>query len=78
MVTCGEQAWCGQGGSRQSWDPMTLLAAVRGPAQVGCREEGANGRNLIDLRGNNHWSGTALNGTNQSYLVIKVTSEVTV
>ena len=70
------QAWCGEGGSRQSWDPLTLLAAVRGPAKVGCLEEGKGGRNVIDQRGNNHWRGTALNGTNQSYLVIKVKPQI--
>ena len=68
------QAWCGEGGSRQSWDPMTLLAAVRGPAMLGCRQEGTDGRNIIDQVGNNMWRGTEINGTNQTYLVIEVSS----
>ena len=67
------EAWCGEGGGRQSWDPITLLAAVRGAEAVGCQEEGRGGRNIIDQQGNNSWRLLALNGTNQSYLVMKVT-----
>ena len=69
------EAWCGEGGARQSWDPLTLLAAVRGPGSIGTEDEGKGGRNVIDQRGNNLWREVALNGTNQSYLVMKVTRQ---
>ena len=64
--------WCGEGGARQSWDPLTLLAAVRGPAGAGCVEEGSGGRNSVDQEGNNSWRDAALNGTSQSFLVMTV------
>jgi hypothetical protein len=56
---------------RFSWDPMTTLLAVRGPAAVGCAEcSNCDGHNTIDPQhGNNRWVRGAK--TNQSYVVLK-------
>ena len=54
---------------RFSWDPLTTLAAVRGPGGVACTVE-ASGANTVDpASGGNRW----VDGTprNESYLILR-------
>ena len=70
--------YLGPGRDHMSWDPLTTLAAVRGPAAVGCSECDAaadcNGVNSVDGGGNNTWHRSATSAsaprTNQTYLLL--------
>ena len=69
-----------------SWDPLTLVAAVRGVAgirfeefesgmflhtlHVSCHEEGFKGVNEVDQAGNNFWIEDVIGGSNHTYLSI--------
>ena len=69
-----------------SWDPLTLVAAVRGVAGIrfeefesgmflhalhfSCHEEGFNGVNEVDQAGSNFWIEDVVGGSNHSYLSI--------
>ena len=60
---------------RQSWDPLVVLVAVRGPAAANCTLMDVGGENSADDVGANYWTPpTARNGsaaTNQSVLVLR-------
>eukprot|EP00756_Hemistasia_phaeocysticola_P003975 Hpha_TRINITY_DN12563_c0_g1::TRINITY_DN12563_c0_g1_i1::g.50767::m.50767 len=63
--------YCGAGKSRFSWDPLTLIAAVRGPAGVGTHDcKDCAGHNYVNASsGTNAWKyGTA---SNQTYLILE-------
>jgi hypothetical protein len=61
--------YLGEGVDRPSWDPLTVLAAVRGAGAVGCRKEGKGGGNVVAEWGGNLWEeGRA---ANQTYLVLE-------
>ena len=62
--------YCGEGNNRSSWDPMTLVAAVRGAAGISCQETGNDGRNEVEYDGNNFWLEEAVGGSNQTYLLL--------
>ena len=57
---------------RSSWDPMTLVAAVRGAQGIGCEEIGHGGRNEVNEWGGNYWVEDAEGGSNQTYLKLNV------
>ena len=46
----------GPGRNRQSWDPIVVLAAVRGAAGVGAHKADQGGFNHVDDVGANTWS----------------------
>ena len=52
----------------QSWDPVTLLYAIRDAAAAGCHEEGQGGTNSIEFDGNNKWIPGS--SSNQTYLIL--------
>ncbi len=59
----------GAGKSRFSWDPLTTLVAVRGPAAAACSYSDEGGRNTVDAAtGTNKW----VDGppTNQTFLLL--------
>ena len=60
---------------RQSWDPLAVLVAVRGPAAANCTLIDEGGENVADEAGANYWTPPAAlrarNGTNQSVLVLQ-------
>ena len=64
--------WVGYGNSRSSWDPMTLVAAVRGGEGIGCEETGQGGRNEVNQWGGNYWVTDVEGGSNQTYLKLNV------
>jgi len=41
---------------RQSWDPLVIVAAVRGPEAVNMTEVDVGYRNLVDTDGANFWT----------------------
>jgi len=55
---------------RSSWDPLTLVAAVRGAAAVSCEETGVGGKNEVLEDGNNFWINDVEGGSNQTYLTL--------
>ena len=57
---------------RPSWDPLTLVAAVRSERGVGCEETGVGGRNEVEVDGHNVWVEEVDGGTNQTYLLLNV------
>merc|ERR1712137_253799 len=62
--------YVGYGNTRNSWDPLTTLVAVRGPEAAACSFcSNCEGRVAVDgTSGNNSWiSGPA---SNQTYLVL--------
>merc|ERR1719341_885429 len=63
--------YVGEGKDRSSWDPLTLVAAVRGASGIGCEEVGHNGINEVDFTGNNFWIDEVEGGSNQTYLLLK-------
>ena len=60
--------YLGPGVERPSWDPLTLLYAVRNAEAVGCHEAGQGGTNFVNQDGFNHWVPGTI--SNQSYLVL--------
>ena len=64
--------YCGHGINRPSWDPLTLVAAVRGAVGVSCQETGQGGFNEVDEEGNNVWIEEVFLGSNQTYLLLNV------
>jgi len=61
--------YVGQGENRYSWDPLTLLFAVRGAEAVGCVEVGQRGNNVVSEDGFNWWEEG--DESNQTYLVME-------
>ena len=55
--------------ARSSWDPLTTLAAVRGPEAVHMGTAGHGGTNHVDSHGANHWVPGETSG--QYYLTIR-------
>merc|ERR1712039_794708 len=62
--------FCGYGNTRPSWDPLTVLIAIRGvDSTTGCSVcKDCNGKNSVDANGNNQWIAGAF--ANQSYIVL--------
>ena len=58
------------GVARPSWDPLTTLFAVRGASEIGCKEEGFGGQNMVVEEGANLWS-MVNTGKNMTYLVLE-------
>ena len=54
---------------RQSWDPIVVVVAVRGPGGIYGHLTESGWRNRVDESGANHWAPTTLNDTLQSQFV---------
>ena len=64
--------WLGPGNGRCSWDPITVLIAVRGAGGVHCKEVDTGGHMTLDEAGHETWhEGT---GSNQSRIVYEGTN----
>ena len=64
--------YCGPGVNRPSWDPLTLVSAVRSASGVSCQETGHHGYNEVLEDGNNVWIEEGLSSSNQTYLLLNV------
>lgn len=56
--------WLGPNKGRSSWDPITVMIAVRGAVGVYCKETGAGGHMTVDESGRETWHDGS--GANQS------------
>ena len=64
------QDWLGPNNGRDSWDPITVVAAVRGAAGVHCKEVGAGGHMTLVDSGYETWhDGGNTNQSKQAYVV---------
>eukprot|EP00966_Prymnesium_polylepis_P138181 3193168-Prymnesium_polylepis.1 len=56
---------------RQSWDPIAVLVAVRGPAAASCTKSQEGGTNRVNGHGTNFWTPpNSTHLTNQSFLAL--------
>ena len=64
--------WVDQQWGRPSWDPVVVLAAVRGAASINAVQAGRGGFNLVNPNGGNEWQPEdSAHPSSQSYLVLE-------